>query len=603
MLSLRTLSQVLVLLTLTLTSRASKKIMLFFLKGLACVLVRDAHGSFVIQENSVLIPSSSNYHAYENSWSTVFDNVDAVDFDILIFEVCSEQPCPSQLEKFSELVDCDGLIEHFNESAWYNQYVSRQIQSSSTSLCNDMHSNPDQVQMVSNVIIRDERERSLVSLRQPLALDILNDESMLSAWGNQINATDIGIDTSRPVYEIVLRVTQVLNLQRVFAIHQSLVRVILVTPTLNSMSFSVQNPCTARGYSAPKFGGVTQREADQRERCMWTCRVDLWRQPYNSVPPTRAQLNSSHPDFAALDPKYSCLPIPKNWAAVFFGFEIETHMIATSTSYTQVLYDALDQMARGIEKDFESRGIAVVVSLAVPHSLYHPQRFREELQEKAEATCLLTQCENRWYPDTQGWVNKHFLYADARRRLGRENKNKGTEYMHHTRFPSLGNGSFGTPFELECSTWRSAAGAATQASTSLPGQRRRTMSVHSLNVDGVIVSDDIDSLTDDRQRLQTITNLRDSVYSQGRLLNSFSNSLQISRVEDFDIASVVGFVDERVIPKPPLNSANYMPHAYIIIILSIAMIVVGVMCLVCVLLTREVLEYPRRRHEYDPAPS
>jgi hypothetical protein len=129
------------------------------------------------------------------------------------------------------------------------------------------------------------------------------------------------------------------------------------------------------------------------------------------------------------------------------------------------------------------------------------------------------------------------------------------------------------------------------------------MSVHSLNVDGVIVSDDIDSLTDDRQRLQMITNLRDSVYSQGRLLNSFSNSLQISRVEDFDIASVVGFVDERVIPKPPLNSANYMPHAYIIIILSIAMIVVGVMCVVCVLLTREVLEYPRRRHEYDPAPS
>lgn len=46
-----------------------------------------------------------------------------------------------------------------------------------------------------------------------------------------------------------------------------------------------------------------------------------------------------------------------------------------------------------------------------------------------------------------------------------------------------------------------------------------------------------------------------------------------------------------------------MPHAYIIIILSIAMIVVGVMCVVCVLLTREVLEYPRRRHEYDPAPS
>ena len=88
-----------------------------------------------------------------STWITVFDNIDAVDFDILIFEVCSEQLCPSQLEKFSELVDSDCLIEHFNENVWYNQYVSRQIQSSSMILCNDMHCNPDQVQMVSNVII------------------------------------------------------------------------------------------------------------------------------------------------------------------------------------------------------------------------------------------------------------------------------------------------------------------------------------------------------------------------------------------------------------------------------------------------------------------
>jgi hypothetical protein len=77
--------------------------------------------------------------------------------------------------------------------------------------------------------------------------------------------------------------------------------------------------------------------------------------------------------------------------------------------------------------DFANRGRAVVVSLVVPHILYHPQRFREELQEKAESTCLLTQCVNTWYPDTQGWTNKNFLYADARRHLGLGEKPKGTE--------------------------------------------------------------------------------------------------------------------------------------------------------------------------------
>jgi hypothetical protein len=48
---------------------------------------------------------------------------------------------------------------------------------------------------------------------------------MLSAWGNQINATDIGIDTSRPVYEMVLRVTQVLNLSVVYTRSRTLVGV------------------------------------------------------------------------------------------------------------------------------------------------------------------------------------------------------------------------------------------------------------------------------------------------------------------------------------------------------------------------------------------
>ena len=90
--------------------------------------------------------------------------------------------------------------------------------------------------------------------------------------------------------------------------------------------------------------------------------------------------------------------------------------------------------------------------------------------------------------------------------------------VHHTRLQSLGNGSFRSPFELECSTWRSTAGAVKQAS---PGLRRRTMSAHSLNIHGMIVSDDIDSLAGDSERLQMITNLGDSVSIQGRMLNSF----------------------------------------------------------------------------------
>ena len=62
--------------------------------ALAMFIACGVHGSFFIQENGVLVPSSSEYHAYDDSWSVNFNNVDAVDFDILVFEVCREQPCP-----------------------------------------------------------------------------------------------------------------------------------------------------------------------------------------------------------------------------------------------------------------------------------------------------------------------------------------------------------------------------------------------------------------------------------------------------------------------------------------------------------------------------
>jgi hypothetical protein len=94
---------------------------------LVLFLTCDVHGSFVIHENGVLVPSSSEHHSYDDSWSVNFNNVDAIDFDILVYEVCREEPCPLQLDKLSELIDCAEFMNQFNDSAWYNQYVSEQV--------------------------------------------------------------------------------------------------------------------------------------------------------------------------------------------------------------------------------------------------------------------------------------------------------------------------------------------------------------------------------------------------------------------------------------------------------------------------------------------
>jgi hypothetical protein len=576
---------------------------------LAMFITCGVHGSFFIQENGVLVPSSSEYHAYDDSWSVNFNNVDAVDFDILVFEVCSQQPCPSQFDEVSELLDCAGLIDHFNDSTWYNQYVSERI--SLHGICQSIHDRNDELQIGANNVLLDGDGRPWLNVRQPLALEFMNDEHMLELWTRRVNASDGAMETSRLVREIVVRVTQVLKLQRVFALHKSVMRVFFAAPEQSSITFGVQNPCSARGYAAPDFGAVAQRFLDGRERCMWTCRMDLWRQPYNSIPATRQQLNSSHPDFAALDPKYACAVLPKQWVAVFFGFELDTRMLATSHEYTQVLYDALDSMARSIEKRLAKPGRTVLVSLGVHDSLYHTVSFREQLREKSETACLLAQCHSKWFPSAYGWNNEHFVYA--RRTFESAVSGSLTDFSDQVLgflgfnfrlgdgaepLQSLVAGPFVAPLANELDARPRTLHRHGPRVTSL---RRRTMHLNKLQVDGVVISDDVLALFDSAYRLNMISNLRKEVRAQGDVLDSFSPTMQISQVEDFDISNVLGFVDPEQNPQKthtPQDATvvSYSDSNYLIVVVSISLIITSVLLLVCGSFVREVLEKRERRH-------
>jgi hypothetical protein len=76
-----------------------------------------------------------------------FDNVNAVDFDVLVVEICTQPTCPSQLDLFSGLLDCDSVAQMFNDSKWFNSYTSHEASEAVELLCDNMHSSPDQVQI------------------------------------------------------------------------------------------------------------------------------------------------------------------------------------------------------------------------------------------------------------------------------------------------------------------------------------------------------------------------------------------------------------------------------------------------------------------------
>ena len=580
--------------------RRERKVLVIMALLVQCAAVRR---DFFMKENSIVVPSKSEYHAYDDSWSVSFENVNAVDFDLLIFEVCRQHPCPVKMDHMSALVDCAGLLDHFNtsrSSAWHNQFISKLVPFSS--LCQLMHEKEDELQLLINSVLLDDVGSPWLTVRQPLALQFLNSEHMLGLWTEPVNASGAvnASDTRTPDRQLVVRVTQVLKLHSAFALHQAVVRVLFAVPVPSSLVFGVTNPCTARGFTAPEFGGVSLHFADGRDRCMWSCRVDLWQQPYNSVPATPSQLNSSHPDFAALHTKYACVAIPKEWVAVFFGFELDTHMLTTSDAYTQVLYDALDDMAQRLQQILSSHGHTVLVSLAVHDSLYHTVSFRDQVRQKISTSCMLTQCSATWFPDAVGWNNEHFLYA-------RRSTAHTPLYESLLRFMGVAVDSSYTG--LSDLAHRPFAGRlAAERGTA---QRRRTMNLHKLQVDGVVLSDDLRALYDSTFRINMVSNLRTVVREQGDALDSFSATLQISQVEDFDISNVIGFADPAHVQRPPaagdmeepVRPEPYSESSHMIVVVAIALIIASVMCLVCMLFVKEIVGNRRRRHYEQGIPS
>jgi hypothetical protein len=147
-------------------------------------------------------------------------------------------------------------------------------------------------------------------------------------------------------------------MQSEFAMRRSVLRIELRRPVRSVLSFSVQNPCTALGLSAPESGHVMLVNVSGRPQCAWFCRGDMIKKPYNSAPPTRAQVNASTQEYAALALKYECLQPPEEWTAIVFDLTLETQMV--DGELVQSFFDLLDRVAAEVQRRLLGDGEGVV---------------------------------------------------------------------------------------------------------------------------------------------------------------------------------------------------------------------------------------------------
>jgi hypothetical protein len=338
------------------------------------------------EEDSVLEVAHADFHAYENAWSVTFRSApNAHAFDVLVFEIC-KPPCGADAgaraeDGGAELYPCRALARAFVQPGWRNEYIAGRANESAR-LCADLSDRGSPLQAQAARVLSGADGAPLARVRAPLTLVLFNEDELATGWASVVSEGEARPD----ILSVAVRVSYITALHNMFSMRRSVLRLRVRRPVRSALSFSVQNPCTALGFSAPEFGVVSLVNVSGRLVCAWFCREDYVKLPYNSAPPTRAQLNASTADYAQLAVKYECRKPPADWVSTVFGLTLESAMLATAGEYAQTLFDAVDRLAAAVRLSLVGAGEGIVL-LSISSELYHPIPFVEWARRLRAAGC------------------------------------------------------------------------------------------------------------------------------------------------------------------------------------------------------------------------
>jgi hypothetical protein len=128
---------------------------------------------------------------------------------------------------------------------------------------------------------------------------------------------------------------------------------------------------------------------------------------HDAPPPTREQLNVSHPEYAQLGIKYACMQPPSAWTATVFVFSLETVSLPVESGVAQLLLNALDSMAETLRQRLLASGEGIVL-LSVLNEFSHPVPFDEWMRNLRVAQCASNTLS---CTESSNLVNLRFLYG------------------------------------------------------------------------------------------------------------------------------------------------------------------------------------------------
>lgn len=465
--------------------------------------------------------TGAEFHAYENAWSVTFEVPDAN--SVLMFALCHE-PCPAVSSHYRQL-ECSQMLSIVGDPQWHNEYMATHV-ADGQMLCEAIRSSPELVKAGITNVLSDSAGGALVRVRPPHTLVIFNEQEVMDTW-------------MKPVGEEIsfsFRATQLDVVAQDFGVRHFVHTVRLLSSTQRNdlrqggLTFALGNGCTAIGLSAPDFGSVRGVSVGGRLRCVWECRGDMLRQPYNSEPPTVQQLNVSHQEYALLPVKYACLELPSAWVAVVFGFIVETSLTASDIGYAQALFDAVDRLALVVGREIASAGIVGIMIFSITDSVYHTS-FADRIGELQAAACTVANVPDSTCTDGASTVtNPDYVYS------------------------------------------------------------RRLLSTSEAKVEGLFISDDNAVFSQPSAREQHLNLLRtvlvSAIVEHSGLLSDDNGSTVLRNIEDIDFSQIVSFTiptenthNESTVPK---TAADDVENSLTTIASLLGGVIIFALCLTCI---------------------
>jgi hypothetical protein len=359
------------------------------------------------------------------------------------------------------------------------------------------------VQKGASNILNDNADGALVRLRLPNTLILFNDKELVDHWMSVVNASHSGEELYTS-----LRSTEIEIVGENFGVRHFFHHVRLLPHTdlkQGAITFALLNRCTAAGLSAPEFGIVRSIKVAGRLRCVWDCRGDMLRQPYNSEPPTREQLNKSSSEYSLLSEKYACVALPSSYVASVFGFTVETNLSTSDIGYAQSVFDAVDKLSVAVNEEMRAQGITGIMIFSIKNSAYHTS-FADRLASVQQSACAVADIETSdCGENSQSVTNPDYVYR--RRLLSRGLLSRGL----------LSRGLLS----------------------------RRLLSVGYTEIEGLFISDDSSVFADSAKRKENLKTLRSALVSavveHSSLLSDTDGNPFVLNVDNIDFQEIVVF--------------------------------------------------------------